>query len=517
MQKYTVWTLFLFLLGACGGENETPPPGLPVPANTAPELSVPGMVEIEENATGTVATIDVSDADGDPVTLSLGGADAGVFVVDAAGPALALAEPLDFEQPADADGDNVYEVTITAADPSGATASAEIIVTVTNVAEALAASTLATAQLSDAFDRPVQTVTSPVAGDERILVVEQGGLVRLLDPASGAIDSVPFLDVSAEVSNGNEQGLLGLAFSPSFAADQRVFVNLTNTAGDTEIRSYQTFTATADQVDPATEDVILEIGQPFSNHNAGWIGFANDGLLLIPTGDGGSAGDPNGFAQNPASLLGKILRIDVTGDDFPGDPLRDYAIPPDNPFTSGGGAPEIFALGLRNPFRASIDGLTGDLYIGDVGQDLIEEVSRIEAGAIGSNFGWNLREGSQAFNGGASSPNFTEPLIDYDHGSGIFEGFSIIGGVVYRGSIVALADHYIFADTVTANVWAVALANLVDGTTVSGANGEFIVLTDLLNIDAGTLDTPTNIGLDANGELLLTDLDGDVFRIAPGP
>ncbi|MEL7130082.1 MAG: PQQ-dependent sugar dehydrogenase, partial [Pseudomonadota bacterium] len=347
MQRYIAWTWFLFLLGACGGENETPPPGLPVPANTAPALTVLGMVEIEENATGTVATIDVSDADGDPVTLSLGGADAGVFVVDAAGPALALAEPLDFEQPADADGDNVYEVTITAADPSGATASAEIIVTVTNVAEALAASTLATAQLSDTFDRPVQTVTSPVVGDERILVVEQGGLVRLLDPASGAIDSVPFLDVSAEVSNGNEQGLLGLAFSPSFAADQRVFVNLTNTAGDTEIRSYQTFTATADQVDPATEDVILEIGQPFSNHNAGWIGFANDGLLLIPTGDGGSAGDPNGFAQNPASLLGKVLRIDVTGDDFPGDPMRDYAIPPDNPFASGGGAPEIFALGLR--------------------------------------------------------------------------------------------------------------------------------------------------------------------------
>ncbi|MEM8633757.1 MAG: PQQ-dependent sugar dehydrogenase [Pseudomonadota bacterium] len=479
--------------------------------NSAPVFSGPTTSQFPENATGEVLEIEVQDDD-DDLVFTLSGPDAAPFALDDEDDdeaEIELETALDFENPQDANSDNVYEFTLTATDDEGAAASIDITITITDVAESFTLSSVA-----DGFSRLVQIV--PVPTSSSLLAVEQGGLVRVLDPATGSVDSVPFLDVSVEVSGGNEQGLLGLTFSPDFASDRMVFVNLTNTSGDTEIRGYQTFTVAAQQADISTENLILSIGQPFDNHNAGWIGFDNDGFLLIPTGDGGSGGDPMGFAQNPNSLLGKVLRIDVADDDFPSDPNRDYAIPSGNAFPGGvGGAPEIFALGLRNPFRASVDGPTGDIYIGDVGQDLIEEVSRISSGQSGLNFGWNLREGGQAFNGGADSPSFTPPLLDYDHGSGPFEGNSIVGGVIYRGPIQDLDETYIFGDTISANIWAVSITDLVDGETQDMS--VFVRLNDAFSPDAGNINTPTSFALGADGNVLITDLDGDIFVLAPSP
>ena len=200
-------------------------------------------------------------------------------------------------------------------------------------------------------------------------------------------------------------------------------------------------------------------------------------------------------------------------DGFPADDTRDYAIPPGNAFAEGGGAPEIFALGLRNPFRASVDVPTGDLYIGDVGQDLREEVDRIPAGASGLNFGWNAREGAISFNGGADSPSFTPPLLDYAHGDGPFQGNSIVGGVVYRGPIVDLDGTYVFGDTISGNIWAVPLLAF-DGTPIFLSNA-FQRLNDAFAAGAPSVTLLTSFALDVDGTLLISDLDGEVLRIVP--
>ena len=286
------------LLTACGGSEDPVPPAPstppPVSSNSAPTITLVDGGDIDENVTGVVLDFEVSDPDGDAITVSLSGPDAGVFSLDADAFDVLLGAPLDFEAPRDADADNAYEITLTATDEEGASESVDFVLSVLNVLEAFALETVATG-----FSNPVQVV--PVPGNDLLLIVEQGGLVNVLNAVSGVTNAVPFLDVSSEVSGGSEQGLLGLALSPTFTADLTVYVNLTNTSGDTEIRSYQTFAATPDQVDPSTENLILTLEQPFANHNAGWIGFGNDGFLLIPTGDGGSGGDPMGFAQNPDS------------------------------------------------------------------------------------------------------------------------------------------------------------------------------------------------------------------------
>lgn len=497
------------LLGACGGNDGTTAPPPPGPtANTPPVISSAANTSIEENASGIILTVTASDADGDTIMFSLSGPDAGVLSLNAQTGDLSLLGSLDFEAPIDADTNNLYEVTITAADNRGGSAMQNFQLTVTDLSDALATRTIATGLSS-----PVQA--APLPGDTRLVIVQQGGLALVLDPTTGATASVPFLDVTADVSNGNEQGLLGLAFSPDFVTDRRVFVNLTNTSGDTEIRAYQVFSTTNLQIDPSTEDIILTFAQPFANHNAGWIGFTNDGDLLIPTGDGGSGGDPFGNAQDVSSLLGKVLRIDVSTDAFPADPNRDYAIPLSNPFATSGGAPEIFAVGLRNPFRASYDAPTGDIYIGDVGQNAIEEISRIPGTMSGLNFGWNLREGSQPFNGGANSAAFTPPLIDYPHGSGPFEGNSILGGVVYRGPIGILNETYIFADTISNNIWFVPLSDFSDGTTLGISASTR--LNDFLPTGTGSISTLVSIDLDQDGNILLTSLTGTIIRIELEP
>jgi len=496
--------LGLLVLTGCGGGGTDNAPPAPQ-QNTAPVFSMGANVDVEENTTGSILDINVSDPEGNAITLQLTGEDASLFVLDSAVPTLRLETILDFEAPADADADNAYEITLTATDSVGA--SFDITIRLTDSAELLVSEVLASG-----LSNPVQIVAIP--NSEELLVIEQGGLVRVLTPQTGAISPVPFLDVSAEVSGGSEQGLLGLAFSPDFASDLRVFVNLTNLNDATEIRSYETFSALGQQVDAATENLILRIDQPFENHNAGWIGFDNAGDMLIPTGDGGGVGDPQNNAQNPNILLGKVLRINLDSDEFPADDNRDYAIPPSNPFATGGGAPEIYALGLRNPYRASLDTVSGDLLIGDVGQNEIEEVDRVLSQTPGLNFGWNLREGSQPFDGAADQSDFTPPLLEYGHGDGPFEGNSIVGGFIYRGPISVLNETYVFGDTISSNVWFIPSADLEDGETLGSS--AFTRLNDLVSstFDPGTI---TSFGIAPAGELLITDLEGSVFSIRQTP
>src|SRR6266511_4269596 len=241
------------------------------------------------------------------------------------------------------------------------------------------------------LSRPV-FATSPPGDKERLFIVEQHtGKIRIFRFASNAIDDTPFLQVTG-LSSGNEQGLLGLAFAPDFDANGFLYVNFTDTSGATVIRRYKVSQADPNVADPASATNVMTIPQPFSNHNGGWIAFnPKDKCLYIGMGDGGSENDPNKTSQNPKLLLGKMLRVDVTKDDFPADASKNYAIPPDNPFVGTPGVlPEIWALGLRNPWRCSFDRKTGDLYIGDVGQNKFEEIDfQRSTSAGGENYGWS--------------------------------------------------------------------------------------------------------------------------------
>ncbi|HBX69257.1 MAG TPA: hypothetical protein DEH25_07705, partial [Chloroflexi bacterium] len=234
------------------------------------------------------------------------------------------------------------------------------------------------------LNSPIEIVSAG-DGSGRLFIIEQRGAIRVLQ--DGQLLPTPYLDIRAQVgSEGNEQGLLGLAFHPDYAQNGIFFLDYTDLNGNTVVSRWQV-SADPNLADPASETAILSVKQPYSNHNGGHLTFGPDGYLYIGLGDGGSAGDPAGNAQNTSTLLGKILRLDV-------DRGTPYAIPPDNPFAAGGGSPEIWAWGLRNPWKFSFDRATGDLYIGDVGQNLWEEVDFWEASApLGANFGWNFWEG----------------------------------------------------------------------------------------------------------------------------
>ncbi|HLE84091.1 MAG TPA: PQQ-dependent sugar dehydrogenase, partial [Thermoanaerobaculia bacterium] len=278
-------------------------------------------------------------------------------------------------------------------------------------------------------------------GSGRLFVVEQTGAIRIL--RSGAVLPAPFLDLSGQISCCGERGLLGLAFHPHFPSDPRLFVHFTEPAGDTRLVEYRVSAADPDRADPASARLLLAVAQPFANHNGGALAFGPDGLLYLGLGDGGSAGDPFDHAQNPASLLGKILRLDVDR----ADPGLAYAIPPGNALFPGvpGARGEILALGLRNPWRFGFDRETGDLFIGDVGQNRVEEIDLLPAGSAGANLGWRLKEGTGCFQppAGCELPGLVDPILEYSHA----EGCSVTGGYRYRGAAVAaLAGVYLYGD-----------------------------------------------------------------------
>ena len=508
MTRILLATVSLFTLVSCGGGGGVDtPPMPPEPVNAAPVFTSAPTAEVAENTSGTAYSAEATDADGDALTFSISsGADAALFAVTDAGE-LSFAEAPDFEAPADADGDNVYGVTLTVTDSSGASAELPLELTVTDVVQ-----TPALERVGMDFVQPLYLTTLP-DGSGRVAVVEKAGTIQLLDPDTGVVDSVPLLDISDSISSDGERGLLGLAFAPDYADSGAVYVNVTNRVGDTEIRRYNAVAGRLDLLDAATGDVLLEVGQPLSNHNAGWLGFAPDGTLVIPLGDGGGAGDPQDLAQDPSTLLGKVVRIDVSGDDFPDDTDRDYRIPEGNS-PSATDLPEIFATGLRNPFRASFDTVTGDLLIGDVGQGAREEVNRlsITADGSGTNFGWPLREGTLEFKG-ANSPDFTNPVAEYGRSDPEPElnGRSITGGVVYRGPVEALQGSYLFADFSEDNIWAVPLTDLVVGETVQPTR--FDVLNTALTPDEGERTLVTGFGTDEAQNLYVVSLVGDVFRL----
>jgi glucose/arabinose dehydrogenase len=350
-------------------------------------------------------------------------------------------------------------------------------------------------------------------GSGRLFIVQQGGQILVYE--NGQVLGTPFLSIGSLVVSGGEQGLLGLAFHPNYPATPYLFVDYTCrvtgsqpeclSTGDTIIARYQV-SANPEVADPASRRVMLEIPQPFVNHNAGDLKFGPDGYLYIPMGDGGSANDPNCNAQRDDSLLGKLLRIDVS-QNVNTPPY--YGIPPTNPYI-GPGDPrdEVFARGLRNPFRFSFDRQTGDMFIGDVGQNAIEEVDFVAAGTgAAANYGWKIMEGTQCTgnSGGCpggvppcNSPAFTGPILEYDHNSG---DCAIIGGYRYRGSAnPSLAGLYLYSDNCT-------------GTIRGGTEGPPGTWTESVLLPSGP--PISAFGEDESGELYVTALDGTVYRIMP--
>lgn len=485
--------------GGGGGGNPNPP------ANRPPSFTSAATVNVAEGTSSTVYTATASDPDGNPLTFSLtGGADQARFAITGAG-ALSFVTPPDFEAPTDADGNNVYLVTIAVSDGT-TSVTLNLSVTVTNAGP----DGFRVARVGTGFSAPI-ALAGLADGTGRVLVVERAGRVRILTPGSGAIAATPFLDIVGQTTTDGERGLLGLTLAPDFNTTGTFYVFLTNTAGNIEIRRYRTLAGNRDQADPATADVILAIPHPGqSNHNGGFIEFGPDGLLYLGIGDGGGAGDPPGNAQNRNVLLGKLLRIDVASDAFPGDPNRDYAIPAGNPFAGGGGSPEIWALGLRNPFRAGFDSVTGNLWIGDVGQGAREEVDLLRATDGGANLGWNFLEGTAPFTGSPPA-GLVPPVAEYGHGNGPLQGNSITGGRVYRGPVEALRGQYIFADFISNNIWSIPVAGVAFGQTLQ--SNAFARRNADFTPNAGTIGSIAAFGTDQAGNLYIVDLGGEIFRI----
>jgi len=336
------------------------------------------------------------------------------------------------------------------------------------------------------LEQPV-VVTGDRAGG--LLVVEQVGRIVRVN-ADGSVEDQPFLDIADRVQAGGEQGLLGLALHPDYSDNGRFFVYYTRSSDQANVVSE--FSATDGVGDPGSERVILEMPDFAANHNGGMLAFDLEGQLLIGTGDGGGAGDPERNGQNRETLLGKLLRIDVDS----GDP---YGIPDDNPFADDSGTrPEIYALGLRNPWRYSVDSATGDIWIGDVGQGSWEEIDVIPAGSPGLNFGWNIVEGPDCYQASdCDRSGFTAPVVSVSHDQG---NCSIIGGYVYRGEqLPALAGGYLFTDYCTGRIQAIDPAqSLATGTAEPTEVGSY----DGAISSWGTDDAGEPLALDHNGVLL---------------
>jgi glucose/arabinose dehydrogenase len=375
-------------------------------------------------------------------------------------------------------------------------------------------------RVATGLDRPV-VATSPPNDNARLFIVEEHtGRIKILNLGTGVVNPTPFLEVMG-LTTGNEQGLLGLAFHPNYDVNGFFYIYLTDSVGTCHIQRYHV-SANPDMADAGSGLEILSLTHPQTNHNGGWLAFdPNDGLLYCSVGDGGGADDVDaghtpglGNGQDITVLLGKILRLDVNGDDFPADPNRNYAIPPSNPFVGLPGADEIWAYGLRNPWRNSFDRQTGDLYIADVGQNLREEVDfQPAAGTGGENYGWRVMEGTSCHNSTdplpCNDPGFKVPIHEYNHVPAPNGGYCIIGGYVYRGPRVALQGVYFFGDNVTNQIWTFRY----DGVNKT----EFTNRTMEMTPDVGTVSAISSFGEDARGNLYIVVLGGAVFKIIPEP
>ena len=363
------------------------------------------------------------------------------------------------------------------------------LISITGLAHAEDGGGLTTMLVADGLTAPLHVSTPP--GDARIFVVEQPGTVRIID--NDRILDRPFLDISDRLRFGGERGLLGLAFHPNYSRNGYFFVNYSEKVnGATRIERYRV-SEDSNRADPASAQLVLRVEQPYSNHNGGHILFGPDGMLYVAMGDGGAGGDPKGHGQNRATLHGALLRIDIDSD-------TPYAIPTDNPFIGDvGGRDEIWAWGLRNPWRISFDGVAGLLYVADVGQDDWEEVTIVSAAVGGHNYGWNLMEGNHCFTEPrCDSTGLTTPDYVYSHD----EGCSITGGLIYRGAAMPdLHGHYFFSDYCTGFLRSFRYS--------AGA------VIEVKGWDAGNLGHVTSFGTDAAGELYITNSGGQVLKLVP--
>lgn len=331
-------------------------------------------------------------------------------------------------------------------------------------------------------------LTAP-AGDDRLFIVEIGGTIRIVE--GGATLAAPFLDISSKVSTGGERGLLSMAFDPLFATNRRFYVNYTDVDGHTRVERYLASAADPDLADAASAELILMVEQPEDNHNGGHILFGPDGMLYVAMGDGGGDGDPHANGQDLGTLLGALLRLDVRG-------AAPYQVPLDNPFVANANArPEIWAYGLRNPWRIAFDDASGRLYIADVGQREMEEVNIEDIDDGGQNYGWNVMEGTACY--GATTCDqmgLTLPRHTYDHEGGLC---SITGGSVYRGTAMnSLRGHYFYADLCRAGFRSFRLA------------GE--QATDHQDWDL-PISSIVSFGTDSAGELYVVSMSGTVYRL----
>ena len=333
------------------------------------------------------------------------------------------------------------------------------------------------------FNSPVEIKN---AGDERLFVVEKSGKIKILNQ-NGSVNSTPFLDIEDRVStNANERGLLGLAFHPNYPENPFFFVNYTNNSGATTISK---FSVSANQdIANDSETILLEINQPYANHNGGCINFGPDGNLYIGMGDGGSGGDPQNYSQNTESLLGKMLRINVNS--------GAYSIPENNPYGD-----EIWSVGLRNPWKFSFDSLNGDLWIADVGQNEFEEINMVQNNPANINYGWRCYEGNEPYNlSGCPDEGLTFPVSTYSHySSGDFK-CSITGGYVYRGNQMSgLNGVYFFADYCSGEI----------GLLSKNENDEWDMSLAFPNINGSWV----SFGEDINGELYIASINGGIYKI----
>jgi glucose/arabinose dehydrogenase len=335
----------------------------------------------------------------------------------------------------------------------------------------------------------------PNDGSGRLFVVEQGGTIRIIQ--NGSLLPQAFLNISSKVIVQNEMGLLGLTFHPSFQTNRKFYVNYVRNAGgqfQSVIAEYLASPTNANQSDPATERILLTVDQVgnFDNHKAGQLAFGPDGFLYFGLGDGGSGGDPFGHGQSTATLLGKMMRIDVNST----SPGLQYAIPPDNPFAAGGGLPEIYAIGFRNPWRFSFDRTTGRLFMADVGQDKFEEIDIVQKGG---NYGWNTMEGVHCFNppSGCNMAGLTLPIVEISHP----EAIAVIGGFIYHGTAIAgMQGMYIFGD-LSGKIWSLTENPANQFTRALLASPGFNI---------------SSFGQDAAGELYVVDIAGGrVLKIVP--
>jgi len=350
--------------------------------------------------------------------------------------------------------------------------------------------TLAVEQVASGLDQPVY-LTAP-AGDQRLFIVEQPGRIRVVENAR--LLDTPFLDIADKVRSGGEQGLLSVAFHPQYRSNGLLFVNYTDNNGDTRIERY-TVSADRNVADPRSAKLILAIDQRYSNHQGGLNLFGPDGMLYIGMGDGGSQGDPHGNGRNPNALLGKLLRINVDH----GDP---YVIPAANPYANGGGRGEIWAIGLRNPWRFAFDRVSGLLYIADVGQDRFEEVDVVPMSIAGVNYGWNIMEGPSCYRSpGCNQAGLQKPALSYSRENSTC---SVIGGFVYRGQrIPGIQGQYFYSDY--CNSWLRSFG-FADGK-----------VTDRHEWPVGRLGSIVSFGEDSQGELYICTSSGRVYRIIKTP